>query len=445
MDLLLKESKMNADTDRCPWCGSVIAHAKFVEIETKIREQQEKKLAEAEAALHKRLEEKFERDLETQKRAAEKLATQEAGKLVAKASSEKSVALEKLKQVEAREATILKQVQEEAEKRKQLKQKFQRDLALTKLAADKQAKEESEKRVASVAAERDLAVQKAKQLEAKEATVRKELQEQAERQMQKELNEQRAILEKARDQDVLKKQVEFNREREGWQKKMLEFEKKLQQKTANEIGEGAEVDVYEVLREAFPHDHITRVAKGQPGADIHHEIIYKGESCGRIILDSKNRQAWQNSYITKLRQDQTEAGAEAAILATTVFPSGKKELCNESGVIVVNPARAVHIVSLLRNHMIRMHVLGLSAKERGGKMNQLYKFITSEGYSQRFTEATKLTDDILELDVKEKKDHDNLWKKRGTLATRLNHVLRELDTEISAIVESGVGSEVPAA
>jgi len=49
------------------------------------------------------------------------------------------------------------------------------------------------------------------------------------------------------------------------------------------------------------------------------------------------------------------------------------------------------------------------------------------------------------LDVKEKKDHDNLWKKRGTLATRLNHVLRELDTEISAIVESGVGSEVPAA
>jgi len=89
--------------------------------------------------------------------------------------------------------------------------------------------------------------------------------------------------------------------------------------------------------------------------------------------------------------------------------------------------------------------LGLSAKERSGKMSQLYQLMTSEGYTQRFNEATKLTDDILELDVKEKKAHDDVWKKRGTLATRLNHVLRELDTEISAIVESGVGSEVPAA
>ena len=436
---------MNADTDRCPWCGSLIPHTKFVEIETKIREQQHKKLAEAEVALRKRLEEKFEKDLEAQTLAADKLAKQESEKLVAKVSSEKNVALEKLKQVEAREATVIKQAHEEAEKRKQLEQKFQRDLALAKLAGAKQAKEEAEKRVADVAAERDLAVQKAKEVEEKEAKVRKQLQEQAERQMQKELNQQRLILEKAKDQEILKQQVESNRKNEALQKTILELQKKVQQKTANEIGEGAEVDVYESLREAFAHDHITRVAKGQPGADIHHEVMYKGEPCGKIIVDSKNRQVWQYSYITKLRQDQTDACAEQAILASTVFPSGKKELCIESGVVVVNPGRVVYIVDLLRKAMIGMHRLGLSAKERSGKMNQLYQFMTSEGYAQRYTEATKLTDDILELDVKEKRSHDDVWKKRGTLATRLSHVLRELDTEISAIVESGVGNEVPVA
>jgi hypothetical protein len=420
MDQLMKESKMNADTDRCPWCGSVIPHVKFVEIETKIREREHKKLAEAETALQKRLEEKFARDLEAQKRAVEKLANEEAGKLLAKASSETNLALQKAKQAEAREAAIVNQVHQETEKRKQLEEKFQKDLALAKLAAGKQAQEEAARNVTAML-------------------------EKSERERQKELNEQRLILEKARDQEILKKQVEFSREREGWQKKMLEFERKLQQRTANEIGEGAEVDLYEALRETFGSDQITRTPKGQPGADILLEVMYKGESCGRIIIDSKNRQGWQNTYVTKLRQDQAEAGAEHAILATTVFPSGKKELSIESGVIVVNPARVVHIVHLLRNAMIGVHRLGLSAKERSGKMSQLYQLMTSEGYTQRFNEATKLTDDILELDVKEKKAHDDVWKKRGTLATRLNHVLRELDTEISAIVESGVGSEVPAA
>jgi hypothetical protein len=391
MDLTLKERTMNVETERCPWCGSPISHARFVEIETKIREQEHKKLAEAEAALRKRLEEKFIRDLETQKRAAEKLAKEEAEKLVAKAASERNLALEKLKQAEAREASVRKQAQEEAER---------------KLTA---------------------------------------VLEQAERQRQKELNQQRLILEKAKDQDLLKQQAEFNRKSEALQKKMLEMDRQLQRKTANELGEGAEVDLYEVLRETFTSDQITRTPKGQPGADILHEVMYKGESCGRIIIDSKNRQGWQNTYVTKLRQDQTEAGAEQAILATTVFPGGKKELCVESDVIVVNPARVVYIVSLLRQAMVTMHIRGLSIKERTGKMNQLYKFITSEGYTQRVREATKLTGDILELDVHEKNDHDNVWRKRGALARRLHSVLREVDTEISSIVESEVGSEIAAA
>jgi len=445
MDLTLRLNEMNAETDRCPWCGSIIPHSKFVEVQARIREEEQKKLAVAEAALSKRLQDEFEKKVETHRRAAEKQAREEAAKFLAKASSEKELALEKLKQVEAREAETRKQALEETEKRRQLEQRHQHDLALAKQVAEKQAKEQSEKRVAALAAERDLAIQKAKQLEAKAAAVRKEAEEQAQQRFQKELNQQRLILEKAKEQEVLKKQVEFSRERESWEKKMVELQKKLQQKTANEIGEGAEVDVYEVLRQEFPYDNITRVAKGQPGADIHHEILYKGESCGLIVVDSKNRQGWQNSYITKLRQDETEAGAEQAILTTTVFPVGKKELCIESGIIVVNPARVAHIVALLRNAMIAMHRLGLSAKERSGKMDQLYNFITSEGYTKRFDEATKLTDDILELDVQEKKAHDNVWKKRGTLATRLSHVLRELDTEVSAIVEADVNTGVPAA
>jgi hypothetical protein len=39
---------MSDATERCPWCESVISRSKFVQIETKIREQEQTKLADVE-------------------------------------------------------------------------------------------------------------------------------------------------------------------------------------------------------------------------------------------------------------------------------------------------------------------------------------------------------------------------------------------------------------
>jgi hypothetical protein len=149
----------------------------------------------------------------------------------------------------------------------------------------------------------------------------------------------------------------------------------------------------------------------------------------------KIRQSWQNNFVTKLRQDQVEAKADHAILATTVFPAGKKEMCIESGVIVMSPARVVHMVSVLRQAIIAMHVKGLSMKERTSKMTRLYKLITSEAYAIKLAEAGKLTQDMLELEVQEQTAHGNVWKKRGSLMKRMQNVLREVDSDVAAVVE----------
>src|SRR5262249_27847130 len=238
------------------------------------------------------------------------------------------------------------------------------------------------------------------------------------RKYQQELEKQRRILEKSNNQTLLKERAENNRIREAQQKKLKELEQQLQRKTSNDIGEGAEIDVYDALRDAFQDDSIKRIPKVDGGADIMHQVSYKGEVCGRIVYDSKNRQGWQWSYIAKLREDQVEAKAEHAILPSSVFPAGKKELFIKSGVVVVNPARLVEVVTLLRDAMTRMHILGLSMKERADKMAQLYKYITSEIHIQRFREIDQLTDDISETDVQEKKALDNIWKKRGSQVVR---------------------------
>jgi len=415
---------MEAIVESCPLCGTELSKVKFSEIQAKLKGQKqqelaegEKRVAEAETMVRHRLEQEFKKDLQTETENAAKLAKQEVGQQIKKMAAERDEAAKKAKQAEAREASIRK----EAEKEKQ--------------AAAKLIKQQADEQISEIAAELEQAKKKVKEAAAKEADVLKQAKEEAEKKREKELGDQRAALDKANTVAILKQQSEFNRERESYQKKLKVLEHQVQKRTANEIGDGGEIDVFEDLREAFPGDRITRIKKGQPGADILHEVLHKGQACGRILIDSKVRQGWQNAFVTKLRQDQVEAGAEQAILATSVFPSGEKEMYMDSDVIIINPARVVHIAHILRQAMITMHVRGLSMKERAGKMNKLYGLITSESYGRKFSEAGKVAQEILDLDVQEKKAHDNVWRKRGSFATRINNVLREIETDVAGVIE----------
>src|SRR3984885_335178 len=448
---------METNVEQCPLCGTELSRIKFREIQSKLREEEQRKaadLAQAELATRQHLEQQFKVDLEKQKQKAEKTAREEAGQEIKKVAAERDQAAKKLKEAEAGQEIkkisaerdqAAKKLKEAQEREPEIRKQAEQEIAKQKQAAEKKANEEAETKIKKVAAERDRIAKKLKDSREREAEVLKRVQEDGDKQRQKELMEQRQALQKEKKITLLKQDAKFNREREALQKKMQLMDKQLQKKTANELGDGAEIDLFEALRESFPGAKIARIPKGQAGADIQHEVLYKGVSCGKIIVDSKNRQSWQNSFVTKLRQDQVEAGAEHAVLATTVFPAGKKEMCIESGVIVIAPARVVHITQLLRDAMVTMHVKGLSLQERSSKMTRLYKLITSESYARKFSEAGKLTEEILELDVQEKKAHDNVWKKRGALATRMNNVLREVGTEVAAVIEGSNEEGIPPA
>lgn len=365
---------MVVDTTKCPWCGNSVPQVKFEQIQGRIRAEEKKKQAVAEATLRKEFQEQL-----------------------------------KL------------QVGQEVKKARELE----------RAAADQRAKDQRRK----LQAERDAAVQQAKSVELRVTAMKKQMADEAAKRSKKELDQLRRVFEQDREQREIKLKVEYARKLANAEKNVSTLQRQLQEKTANELGDGAELDLYEELRTQCPGDHITRVAKGQRGADIHHEVYYKGQACGKIIYDSKNRQDWKSEYAGKLRADQMEAGAEHAILSTNFFPRREKELCIVDEVIAVSPARVGYVVELLRNSMIRMHVLNLSLQERSGKMAQLYKLISSPAFNERFKEADRLAEDILELDVKEVKAHQAVWKQRGLLAKRLKNMLGEIDTEISAIVE----------
>jgi hypothetical protein len=252
-----------------------------------------------------------------------------------------------------------------------------------------------------------------------------------EKQRKKELAEVRQILQKDREAALAKREAEFSRERDALQKKIVEISRRVG-KGAGEIADGGEIDLYDELRGAFPEDHITR----RSGGVLLLDVRYKTKSAGRMLIAAKPRAAWQQAFVTKLRQEQSEAGADHAILATAVFPAGKKEMFVDSGVIVVAPARVRALVEVLRKSLIAMHVAKLSDAERAGKLSKLFKFITSPAFKRKLAEASELTGEVLQIDVDEKRAHDLVWRKRGTVLTRIRQVLRDIDADVSAIIES---------
>jgi len=65
--LQTSNTQMRALTERCPWCDSAISHSRFAEIEVKIRQQEQLKLAESSKQLRAQLEAEHATELTRQR------------------------------------------------------------------------------------------------------------------------------------------------------------------------------------------------------------------------------------------------------------------------------------------------------------------------------------------------------------------------------------------
>jgi hypothetical protein len=222
-------------------------------------------------------------------------------------------------------------------------------------------------------------------------------------------------------------------------RKLLEqvhsLERKLEEKRADELGEGAHIKLLDALKKEFPEDHIRRIPAGASGADILHTVMRRGVACGSILYESKNSMGWRDEYVTKLIKDQTAAGADHAVLSTFKFPKETDQVEIRDSVIIVKPARAVAIAKILRKHLLHIHTLRLSKTERHGKMAELYNFITSGRYALLAGRLDTKSEALLKLQEADKKYHDNHWKTEGLLICSLQRAKAEIDTAVDLIIE----------
>lgn len=248
------------------------------------------------------------------------------------------------------------------------------------------------------------------------------------------LQEQRDALQAAQIMAVNAEKSAAFEEKQKLQTKLDDLQRAFDNKTAEELGEGAEIDLFESLKAAFEGDRIERVNKGQPGADILHTVFHNGKECGKIIYDSKNHGAWRTDFVTKLAADKLAAKADHAILSTRKFPANTRQLHEQDGILIASPARAVTLVGIVRQHMVQSHTLRMSNEARVQKTAALYEFIISERCADLFTRIDTQAEALLEVQVKERRAHDAVWKKQGELIRNVQKVNAEISHEIHTII-----------
>src|SRR5260370_1763497 len=195
--------------------------------------------------------------------------------------------------------------------------------------------------------------------------------------MEKGLNEQREIMEQAREDAVNAEKARAFEDNQKLSTKVGDLQRALDKKTNEELGEGAEINIYEALKAEFKDDRIERIPKGAPGADVRHIVMLRGQECGTILYDSKNHNQWRVEHATKLRKDQLAEKAEHAILSTHKFPQGERQLHTLDGVLLANPARVVAVSTVIRQHLLQLHTLRVRKIEPESNTSAVDNFIIS--------------------------------------------------------------------
>jgi hypothetical protein len=219
------------------------------------------------------------------------------------------------------------------------------------------------------------------------------------------------------------------------QERVLELQRMLEKKTANELGDAGEVDLFDLLIAEFPADQISRVGKGVNGPDIVHRVFSGGVFTGRsIVYDSKNHKNWMSKWLPKLRRDQTEYGADHAVLVSTVMPAGRSQLMVENGVVVCSPARAAAIAHMLRRAVLHTHALGLSNQQRDEKTARLYDLLTSDRATERWERMLAATTELVELETSDAAHQQRTRDKRLSKVRAIVAVHDEFVGDIDCIV-----------
>lgn len=235
--------------------------------------------------------------------------------------------------------------------------------------------------------------------------------------------ERRSIYEKAKkeagDEHRLKL-LEKEKQLEDTKKALDEAKRKAQQGSMQTQGEVLELDLEAFLRSQFPIDEIEPVPKGITGADILQKVHDRGgRYCGTIIWESKHTKAWNDGWLSKLKDDRREVKAEIAVLVTETMPKGIEGFVHMEGVWVTSYALSIALASVLRTGLIELAQYKVSVVGKNEKMEVLYNYLSGQEFKQRIEAIVESFQTMKEDLDQEKRAMIKTWAKREKQIERI--------------------------
>ena len=354
----------------------------------------------------------------------EALKSQLSGQVRAELEMEFAAKNEKLRSQEQH----LRQAEEVArEKEQSLDEEIAKRTALEakklKAEANKNAKQELAIELADSANQIEELNKKVTGLQSQELTLRKRERELSAAQEELKLETARELEAKSqqiRDEARAQFKSEHDLKKAEQDQKISELTKQIddlkrraEQGSQQTQGEVQELALEGMLCSSFMHDSIEPVAKGANGADVQQRVFdSSGNDCGSILWESKRTKAWSNTWLAKLRDDQRAARAECAVIVTQSMPPGTHNLTLIDGVWVCSWACAEGLARALRFGLLEAGKNRMAANGRGEKQEMVYAYLSGQEF-KRCIEGIVEAFVAMRSDLdKEKRAMASIWKRR---------------------------------
>ncbi len=308
-----------------------------------------------------------------------------------------------------------------------LKQQYENKIGKTKKAIEEKAKKEAQEslniKISDLNEQLEKKTKNLKESQKQELELRKRQRELEEKEEKLELELSRRI--DAERQKIIQKtskefeethrlkDAEKDKQLDDMKKQIDELKRKSEQGSQQMQGEVLELELEESLKEEFPFDGIKPVAKGIKGGDIIQTVkTQSGRICGKILWETKRTKNWSDSWIQKLKDDQREAKADLAILASESLPKGFHHFRQISGVWVTDIISAVSLALALRVVLIQVARERETQVDKKEKMEIAYNYLTGQEFRNR-VEAIVESFTAMKVDLEaERRAMLKIWAKR---------------------------------
>ncbi len=222
--------------------------------------------------------------------------------------------------------------------------------------------------------------------------------------------------------------------------KLAEAHKRAMEGSIRALGEGQELALEHILRNAHPSDIIDEVKKGANGADCIQTVRLKnGTEAGKIIYESKNTKSWSSSFIKKLKQDNLKTKADVMVIVSKTLPKDTKEKFSLiDGVWITNINNVKDLSLLIRFGVLKTHSVLITQEDKVNKKNLLYSYLTSNEFKSVFESILEGFTSLQNSHQDEQRKMQLLWKRRAKHLEQVLSSTIDFYGSIKGISESSI-------